>query len=182
MKNKLIVSVLMIGLSGCGPLQRMRGVPDVSGVAHNNASNAAGQVHPRSRPSGLVGGLVGSIATVPEQARTVEDFDTTTAVQRAEAEATGRTTGRTTGGTARALGETVASLGDPTQPGFWLKTPLVNAPVKGRVTSAETGKSVQLELLPIAGAETAGSRISLAALRLLGLPLTALPTLEVFAQ
>lgn len=166
MKNTLIITMLLVGLSGCGQLQRVRGAPDVAAGAQDNASNAAGQVHPRSRPNGL--------ASVPDQARTVEDFDTTTAAQRADA--------GESAGTGRALGKTVASLGDPTQPGFWLKTPLVKTAAKGRIRLAETGKSVQVDLLPIEGAETAGSRISLAALRLLGVPLTALPTIDVFTE
>lgn len=104
-----------------------------------------------------------------EDARTVEEFDTTSAEQREEAAAVGA------GG--NALGTTVASLGDAGQPGFWLETPLVDAPATGRVRNPETGRTVQVDLRPIEGGS---SRISLAALRLLEAPLTELVTLEVF--
>ncbi|MHA6345602.1 hypothetical protein ACXYMW_08830, partial [Roseivivax sp. CAU 1761] len=65
--------------------------------------------------------------------------------------------------------------------GFWLETPLVSAETKGRVVYPQTGKSAQVDLIPIGGAATAGSRISLAAMRLIEAPLTDLPTVEVFA-
>jgi hypothetical protein len=110
---------------------------------------------------------------VPETARTVEDFDTTSAADRAEA------TQATTGG--RDLGLTIASLGAAGEPGFWLKTPLVTEPGKGRVVYPVTGKEVQVDLIPIGGPKTAGSRMSLAALRVIDAPLAGLPELRVFA-
>jgi len=109
----------------------------------------------------------------PEDARTVEEFDTTTGAERAAALSAPLPGGE------RELGRTVASLGDPARPGFWLETPLVSAPAKGRVIHPETGVSVAVELLPAEGPATAGSLISLAAMRLLGLPLTALAELIV---
>ena len=82
--------------------------------------------------------------------------------------------------TSGALGTTVASLGDVAQPGFWLKTPLVNTERPGRV-QLENGTSVQVQLLPLDAASGAGSEISLSAMRGLGLSLTDLASLEVFA-
>lgn len=79
------------------------------------------------------------------------------------------------------LGETVATLGDPTQPGFWLRTPLVAAETKGRVVNDKTGASVQVDLLPMGEERGAGSLLSLASMRLLGGSLTDLPELTVFA-
>ncbi|ETX29453.1 hypothetical protein [Roseivivax isoporae] len=108
-------------------------------------------------------------------ARTVEDFDVTTAEERQEAAAAPAPGGE------RNLGSTVASLGDPAQGGFWLETPLVTTATQGRVVYPATGKSAQVELRPIEGAATAGSRISLAAMRLIEAPLTDLPTVEVYA-
>jgi hypothetical protein len=49
------------------------------------------------------------------------------------------------------------------------------------VVVAATGAEAQVELLPSGGAPGSGSQLSLPAFRLLGLPLTALPELEVFA-
>ncbi|WP_377504411.1 D-galactarate dehydratase [Octadecabacter sp. R77987] len=113
----------------------------------------------------------------PPTARTVDQFDTTTAENRAEAlaapvEPAGE----------RALGSTIASLGSPTDPGIWLKTPLVSEVTAGRVAYPVNGKSVNVELRPSGGAVGSGSQISLAAMRLLEAPLTGLPELLVFAN
>ena len=110
---------------------------------------------------------------VPETARTVEEFDTTSAADRAEA------IKAAPGG--RDLGLTIASLGAAGEPGFWLKTPLVSKPGKGRVVYAGSGKEVQVDLIPIEGPKTAGSRMSLAALRLIDAPLAGLAEVRVFA-
>ncbi|SLN27389.1 hypothetical protein PSA7680_01223 [Pseudoruegeria aquimaris] len=110
----------------------------------------------------------------PQNAVTVEDFDTTTAAERAEAEVVAAPAGEAL------LGRTVASLGDPTLGGFWLETPLAAKPGPGRITSVATGKSVAVELRPLDAARSAGSRLSLAAMRLLEVPLTDLPELDVY--
>lgn len=80
------------------------------------------------------------------------------------------------------LGNTVASLGDPGEDGFWLKTPLVSAPTPGRVVYVASGRSVQVELRPLDGAAGGGSEISMAAMRLLDAPLTGLPELVVYGS
>lgn len=107
-------------------------------------------------------------------ARTVEEFDTTTPEQRAAAVSAPEPAGE------RRLGTTVASLGPPAEPGIWLRTPLVSEVTRGRVEYPVTGKSVVLELRPSGGVPGSGSQISLAAMRLLEVPLTALPELVVF--
>ena len=80
---------------------------------------------------------------------------------------------------AGALGTTLASLGDATVQGLWLETPLVTAPRPGRVTA--DGASVDVQLIPSGGLEGAGSRLSLAAMQALGLPLTAIAEVSVEA-
>lgn len=104
---------------------------------------------------------------------TADTLDTTTEAERAEAMAT------PTGGE-QALGTTIASLGAVAEGGIWLKTPLVQAEGKGRVESPETGKSVAVDLIPLGGEPGAGSRLSLAAMRLLEVDLTSLPEVRVF--
>jgi hypothetical protein len=81
-----------------------------------------------------------------------------------------------TGGTdvLAAPSQTIAGLGDPSKPGPWLETPLVTAEQPGRVTYRATGASVNVTLRPIPGEATAGSRLSLEAMRGLGAPLTEL--------
>ncbi|MBP0481915.1 hypothetical protein [Sagittula salina] len=125
-----------------------------------------GQARPQARPAGAA-------VKPPSGARTAEQFDTTTAEERKAAAAAAKPVGE------QALGDTVASLGDPARPGFWLETPLVTSAQKGRVEYK--GKSSQVDLIPIGGPRTAGSRISLAAMRLIEAPLTDLPTIKVYA-
>ena len=131
-------------------------------------TQAEGPVRPVLRPAGLG-------RSVPKEAKTVEQFDVTTPQERAEAAAV------PVAAQEKSLGTTVASLGDPTQAGFWIKTPLVSAPAKGRVVYPGNGKSAQVDLIPIEGPDTAGSRLSLAAFRIIEAPLTGLPEVEVFA-
>ncbi|WP_412563457.1 hypothetical protein [Thalassobius sp. MITS945101] len=78
------------------------------------------------------------------------------------------------------LGTTVASLGDATKEGFWLETPLVDAPAKGNVRYPASGREVKVDLIPRSGAVSAGSSLSLGAMRLLDAPITGLPEIEVF--
>lgn len=140
-------------------------------MAPIDGQNDAG-MRPKPRPDGA-----GNIAPIPVQnARTAEQFDTTTYTQRADAAAAAPVSGE------HKLGVTVGALGDPTEPGFWLKTPLVSAARKGRVEYRVNGKSVAVDLIPIDGPKTAGSRVSLAALRLMGAPLTGLTELVVYAD
>ena len=80
-----------------------------------------------------------------------------------------------------ALGTTVASLGNPAEPGLWLKTPLVNREQQGQVRFPQTGQSAEVTLIPLDGPVTAGSQLSLAAMQAIGAPLTGLPTIEVTA-
>ena len=74
------------------------------------------------------------------------------------------------------LGTTVASL-DASEPGLWLRTPLVKARAPGSV--AYQGRTVTADLIPLEGPATAGSRASLQLMQALGAPLTALPELTV---
>ena len=99
----------------------------------------------------------------------------TTTIEERTAAAAVETGGETS------LGKTIVSLGDPTRPGFWIETPLVKAPGQGRVLYAATGQSSQVALIPIDGPATAGSRMSLPAMRLIGVPLTGLVEVDVFS-
>ena len=107
----------------------------------------------------------------PSNARTVEQFDTTTAEDRAAAEAA-------TPASDAPLGTTIATLGSPTDPGIWLKTPLVSAVTQGRISYQ--GNTINVELRPSGGAPGSGSQISLAAMRLIEAPLTGLPEITVY--
>jgi hypothetical protein len=80
------------------------------------------------------------------------------------------------------LGNTIATLGDPGEGGFWLKTPLVSSAQSGRVVYVASGRSVQVELRPLNGPSGGGSQISMQAMRLLDAPLTGFPELVVYGS
>lgn len=75
------------------------------------------------------------------------------------------------------LGRTIASLGNPAETGLWLKTPMVQTEQTGRVSY--NGTTIDAILIPIDGAATAGSRMSLQAFQALGAPLTDLVEVNV---
>ncbi|MEH6786762.1 hypothetical protein [Paracoccus sp. (in: a-proteobacteria)] len=108
----------------------------------------------------------------PSARASARQLDTTTAEQKAAA------AGAPEAAESR-LGSTVASLGDPTQGGFWIKTPLVKARGIGRIVNPANGKSAKVDLIPLAGGGS-GSQVSLPALQLIGVSLTELPTIEVY--
>lgn len=107
----------------------------------------------------------------PVGATTAEEFDTTSAEDRAAALAEPVTQEQAI------LGRTSATLGDPADPGIWLKTPLVTEVAQGRVSWE--GQEITVELRPSGGEPGSGSQISLAAMRLLGAPLTAIIEVDV---
>jgi len=105
--------------------------------------------------------------------RTVDDFDRVTEDERQAAVAPAPAA-------AGSIGTTVASLGDPARAGFWMETPLVSTPTKGSVLYRPTGRRLNVDLIPIAGPPSGGSRLSLSAMRMLDAPLTGLPQVDVF--
>ncbi|MFD1912003.1 hypothetical protein [Halodurantibacterium flavum] len=115
---------------------------------------------PAPRPGAIVGGAGTQAAA----------YDVATPEQRAAA------TAPATGG--RELGRATVSLGNPAEQGFWLRTPLVSTETPGRVVAAN-GQSVNVTLIPATGT---GGRLSLSAFQALGLPLTSLPSVQVFTR
>lgn len=107
----------------------------------------------------------------PPGARTVDQFDTTSAEERQAA-----VTVQASASTAE-LGQTIATLGSPAEPGIWLKTPLVTEQTPGRIRYQ--GRTINVELRPSGGPAGSGSQISLAAMRLIEAPLTGLVDLTV---
>lgn len=78
--------------------------------------------------------------------------------------------------------QTVAGLGDPTKGGIWMETPLVQVERTGRVVVRKTGASATVTLIPIPGDPTAGSFLSLEAMRKLLAPLEQLVELDVYSS
>lgn len=151
MKRWFLIASAALVLAGCGQVERVFGPRDASPPA------------PVAAPD-------------PQEARpsTPEALDTTTEPERQAARREAAT------GSARALGTTIATLGAPSEPGLWLKTPLVDGPGRGRVDYAVTGQSVALDLVPLGGESGAGSQLSLSAFRAIGASLTDLPELQVY--
>ncbi|SLN33783.1 hypothetical protein TRL7639_01510 [Falsiruegeria litorea R37] len=78
--------------------------------------------------------------------------------------------------------QTIAGLGDPTKGGIWMETPLVQVERTGRVVVRQTGASATVTLIPIPGDPTAGSFLSLEAMRKLLAPLEQLVELDVYSS
>ncbi|MEM6939851.1 MAG: hypothetical protein AAF943_14975 [Pseudomonadota bacterium] len=174
MKTTVLFSLVILGLSGCALVEdvssRLQPAPDDAAAA----GEAPADPFVQDAPSVEVQPL--SIETAapppPPNAQTAEALDTTTPEQRTLAS-------QPVTGPTQSLGTTVVSLGSPTEPGLWLKTPLVTEAAQGRVTNPATGQSSLVSLIPLEGEETAGSRMSIGALRLIGASLTALTEVEV---
>ncbi|UOA27667.1 hypothetical protein [Pseudosulfitobacter sp. DSM 107133] len=162
MKTLTLALICACTLTGCARLPDfLKPRPD---VAETRADGMSVDVRPKARPD----------AALPAKgARTVAEFDTVSAEEKAAATAPAAVGGR--------LGVTVASLGSPSEPGLWLKTPLVTSEQPGRVVYAVSGKSVAVTLIPIEGPATGGSRMSLSTFQTLEAPLTGLPEVEVFS-
>lgn len=96
--------------------------------------------------------------------------------QTSDAEKTAALNAPATGGE-RELGKVTVTLGSPAEPGIWLRSALVSTAGKGRVVTSG-GQSVAVDLLP----GTGGAQLSLAAYLALGLSLTALPEVTVYAN
>lgn len=99
-------------------------------------------------------------------------LDQTTAEEKAAALAAPVVSGE------REIGKMTVALGSPTEQGFWLRSPAISTEGKGRVVTSG-GQSVAVDLLPGSGG---GAQLSLAAFRALGLGLTDLPEVTVYAN
>lgn len=81
----------------------------------------------------------------------------------------------------RLLGTAVATLGNPAETGFWVKTSLVSTQTQGRITFVETGESVNVTLIARDG-DGEGAEVSLSALRTLNAPLAGLIKIEIYSK
>jgi len=163
---RIVLASLVLVLAGCAGGFSLRPAPQEPEAPVSVIFAPDEDVlRPVSRPDS-------SAAALRPQGRSVDALDTTSAAERTAAASA------PSGG--RALGETLAGLGSPAEGGFWLRSGLVRETRAGRVVAAD-GTAVAVELRPSGREAGSGSQISLAALRALGLPLTQLAPLTVFA-
>jgi hypothetical protein len=156
-------------LAGCNPQASTR-------TSERPVAQAEpGKVETNLSPEQLAAATAITRAPAPRPAAraSASQLDTTTAEQKAAASAVPAVA-------ETRLGTTVASLGDPTEGGFWIKTPLVDTRGIGRIVNPVNGKSAKVDLIPLDGPASGGSQVSLPALQLLGVSLTDLPTIEVY--
>lgn len=154
-----LLALLLPALAACDRLR----APEPGGWAET----AAPPLAPQPRPEG---GGAPAPAVAPQRAALAAVLDTTTPAEKAAALAAPATGAE--------LGRVVVSLGNPAEPGFWLRSALVSAPRPGTVRLA-SGATAQVDLLPLAGG---GAQLSLAAYRALGLGLTDLPQVTVLGR
>jgi hypothetical protein len=148
----LCAPLIALTLSGCALFAPQTPDPVVAAPA---------AAAPPPNPGGVLG----------ENGQSAAALDQSTAADIAAATAAPEPAGE------RALGKVVVALGSPAEQGFWIKTSLAAAPGKGRVVT-DDGQSVNVDLIP----GTGGALLSLAAFRQLGLGLTDLPEVTVYAN
>ena len=160
---KYVILASAIVLAGCAELEALLEEPELepAPLAVEEASVETLDPTPPPPP--------------PPEANTVEEFDTTSEEDREAALAIPAATGEIN------LGSTLATLGDPADPGIWISTPLVDQLTMGRVEVAATGKSINIELRPSGGEPGSGSSLSLPAMGLLEIPLTAIEEVIVYS-
>ncbi len=155
MKHFVLIPLVSLGLlAGCGALQKLQGP---------KAAPASGvEIVPSVEPA----------VTLPAmgQGTSAAALDGATAADTQAALAP-------TGQAGQSLGTAVVALGSPADQGFWVKSPLIKVAGKGRVVTSG-GQSVNVELRPGSG----GALLSLSAFRALGLGLTDLPEVTIYAN
>ncbi len=154
----LVLSLTLV--SGCGLIDRLRPVPEDGYRAAQPAAPATDAAPVAAAPVPVLG-----------PGKTAAALDTTTAAQKQAALAAPAARGE------QSLGKVAVSLGSPAEPGIWLRSALVKVAGKGRVVTA-AGTSVAVDLMPGDGA----AQLSLAGYRALGLGLTDLPEVTVYAN
>ena len=164
----LAAVVLLAGCAGGIPVDSRWAAAQADKAGAGAGAEVAATVAPAAKPAATPIPVAG--------AATAEALDVVSDAERAAATAA---TAAPVSAEAR-LGATVASLGNPTEAGFWIKTPLVKAEGKGKLVNPASGKAVNVTLIPLSGAASAGSQVSLSAMRELGVKLTDLPEIEVW--
>lgn len=166
----LAVSVVALSVAGCG---EMPGLSKFKSRIGGSAPAASAPPPVDMQTGAVIGATTPELAAPPPPvgATTVAALDTTTEAQKEAATAIVAAPGDAL------IGQTIISLGNPTEPGFWLRGGPVKAAAQGRVETL-SGQSVQVDLMPGDGP----AQLSLAAYQALNLNLTDLVEVKVFAR
>jgi hypothetical protein len=155
MKHVILISLLSLSLvPGCGVMSKLQ------------------RPKPAATPEVQIAPPVATttLAPVMGQAASPAALDQATAEQKQAAVAK-------TGVPEQKLGTAVVALGNPVDQGFWVKAAVIKTAGKGRVVTAN-GASVNVDLIPATGAAS----LSFSAFRALGLGLTDLPEVTIYAN
>lgn len=163
MKNFIGVTGVFVLLAGCSDLEQALGIPPHAEEPVVETVDVAAVTVPVAPPKVIKN------TGAPKKA---EALDIATAEQREEA-----TTIKPVA-KEKKLGIAIASLGNPAETGFWVKSDLVSAPTKGRITDLATGEQVNVDLFPAETAQS-GTQLSLSAMRALGVSLIDLPEIQI---
>ena len=152
-------------IGGCAQLPlpdllRPKGAETAASVAAEADAEAVDPGLPEPLPTAAAPVPPAQVAAAPAALDTVTE---------AEKDAARATAAASTGGV---LGDVTVALGDPADPGLWVKSALVTSEQPGTVRTGG-GDAIAVVLKPL-GSGAGGPQISLAALRALGLPLTGL--------
>lgn len=171
-KRSFPLFVVAITLSGCGPLAGFLGTQERPSSADQVDISVQLPDAETARPQGRPGGaatVIGGVGLRPDQLDQTSDAERVAAL----APPTARTP---------LLGETLAALGSPADPGLWLRTGLVDSVTPGRIEPVQGAGSLRVELRPSGAVPGSGSQLSLAAFSTLNLPLTQLVRLRVYRE
>jgi hypothetical protein len=158
-----VLGIVCLSLAGCGDMPGLKALKNkVIPPKADTAATATGEPLPLPELAA---------PPPPVGATSVEALDTTTAAQKEAATSVAPSLDETQ------IGQTIVSLGNPTEPGFWVRGGPVKAAAAGRVETLG-GASVQVDLMPGDGP----AQLSLAAYQALGLNLTDLVEVRIFAR
>jgi hypothetical protein len=164
--HRLTAALLLAALAaGCAQLPN----PFARGPA------ASVEPAPLPRPTEAVASSVAPPTAPPAAvASAPEALDTVSEAEKQAAREVAATASDT------ALGQVTVALGDPADPGLWVKSDLVSSERPGTVRTGG-GEAIAVTLRPL-GAGDGGAQISLSALQALGLPLTGLHPVTLAAS
>lgn len=155
MMTRVLASLgIALSLAGCATLNQ---------IGAGSAPQQSPELAPTAKPV--------SVQPLGNRGYSAASLDKTSAEEKKAALAV------TASGSEKLLGKSVVALGPPAEAGLWIQSPHVKSVGQGRIT-APNGKSLGVELRPATG----GALLSFSAYQALGLDLTSLPEITLYAK